>query len=352
MNACRTSSARPANARSQPRTVDGGRPSSTGDRPVPGPGRLRLQRRPDHRGLIGPPRQARHRQQHMRPPAGPAPGPPRRLTAPACYPARGPGAPAPGPTRPARRRSPGRPARPTRAAARLAPRSALTVSTGASVRHISGPPVSGCQIEGREGRRLPRRDHRAVAHEKGQPHRLPSTSSSPSATSASHYMLITSDGRHRPGAGLPCRPACRRLGLRVRPQAPRRRHQPRGQRRAPPRPDRPGHRAVALRPGRENLRRRAAGTRQARRHHRLRTRTAPTASPSRWSAIRHPTTRPAGRSRRSKSGRFTTPAGDARLERRRAGQDAETAMAGAHARHAVSSLAPGPSPLRQPERRS
>ena len=139
--------------------------------------------------------------------------------------------------------------------------------------------------------------------------------------------------------------------VRVRPQAPRRRHQPRGQRRAPPRPDRPGHRAVALRPGRENLRRRAAGTRQARRHHRLRTRTAPTASPSPWSAIRHPTTRPAGRSRRSKSGRFTTPAGDARLERRRAGPDAETAMAGAHARHAVSSLAPGPSPLRQPERR-
>jgi hypothetical protein len=39
---------------------------------------FRLQRRPDHGGLISPPRQARHRQQHIRPPAVPAPCPPRR----------------------------------------------------------------------------------------------------------------------------------------------------------------------------------------------------------------------------------------------------------------------------------
>ena len=60
--------------------------------------------------------------------------------------------------------------------------------------------------------------------------------------------------------------------VRVRRQAPRRCHQPRGQHRAPPRPDRPGHRAVALRPARQGQRRRYEGPRQARRRHRLRAR--------------------------------------------------------------------------------
>ena len=72
----RTCSARPANRRSQPRTVEAGRPSPR-DRAVPGPGRRGLQRRPDHLARIGPPGQAPRRQQHMRRPALPAPRPAR-----------------------------------------------------------------------------------------------------------------------------------------------------------------------------------------------------------------------------------------------------------------------------------
>ena len=69
----RTSSARAANRRSHPRTVDAGRPSTAGDRAVPGPGRGGLQRRPDHRARISPPGQAPRRQQHMRRAAPAAP---------------------------------------------------------------------------------------------------------------------------------------------------------------------------------------------------------------------------------------------------------------------------------------
>jgi hypothetical protein len=69
----RTSSARAANRRSHPRTVEAGRPSPAAIFRCPSPARRGLQRRPDHHALIGPPRQAPRRQQHMRRPAPPAP---------------------------------------------------------------------------------------------------------------------------------------------------------------------------------------------------------------------------------------------------------------------------------------
>ena len=74
VNTERTTSALRVNARSQPRTVDAGRPSRVGDRPMPGTGRLHPQRRTDHLDPVGPAQQARHRQQHMRHQAAAAPG--------------------------------------------------------------------------------------------------------------------------------------------------------------------------------------------------------------------------------------------------------------------------------------
>jgi transposase len=58
--------------------------------------------------------------------------------------------------------------------------------------------------------------------------------------------------------------------VRIGSQTPRRRHQPRRQRGPASRIDRPRHRAVADRAGGQDLRARAQGARQARRHHRLR----------------------------------------------------------------------------------
>ena len=54
-----------------------------GDQPVPGPGRLRGQPRPDHRGGVRPADQQHHRQQHMRGPAAGAPRPTRNDPQPA-----------------------------------------------------------------------------------------------------------------------------------------------------------------------------------------------------------------------------------------------------------------------------
>src|SRR5262249_26474861 len=76
--------------------------------------------------------------------------------------------------------------------------STLTVSTGASVRHLKRPSRLRLPNEGREGRYPTRRDHGAVAHEKGQPKGLPSTSSSPSAAHPAAYVLIPSDAEHQP----------------------------------------------------------------------------------------------------------------------------------------------------------
>lgn len=58
--------------------------------------------------------------------------------------------------------------------------------------------------------------------------------------------------------------------VRVGRPPPRRLDQPRGQRRTTPRADRPRHRAMAQRTGRQGLRRRPEGSRETRRDHRLR----------------------------------------------------------------------------------
>ena len=80
---------------------------------------------------------------------------------------------------------PGQPAAAFRAgqpSARQPPLDLVPISIYREYRRLQAPLVRPsrlrCQIEGREGRRLPRRDHGAVAHQKGQPHGLPSRSSS------------------------------------------------------------------------------------------------------------------------------------------------------------------------------
>ena len=80
---------------------------------------------------------------------------------------------------------------------------------------------------------------------------------------AGNYGAAVGDPARWPGppAALPGRRAFPDP-VRVRRQTPRRRDQPRRQRRAAPRPDRPRHRPVAQRPGRQGLRRRPACPRQ------------------------------------------------------------------------------------------
>ena len=123
MNACRTSSARAVNARSQPRTVDGGRPSNPAIGRCPAPAALASSAGPitpassAQETLPATPRSWRCRAQpHLAstpPPAGHA--------------------------------------RPPDASCRsTSSRSALTVNTGASARHPCGPPVSGA--ESKDGR--------------------------------------------------------------------------------------------------------------------------------------------------------------------------------------------------------
>ena len=58
--------------------------------------------------------------------------------------------------------------------------------------------VSGCQDEEAGGPHPDRRDHRAVAHEKGQPEGCPQTPSAPSVTQPGPYILIPNDRRHPP----------------------------------------------------------------------------------------------------------------------------------------------------------
>jgi hypothetical protein len=137
VNTSRTCSARRVNARSQPRTVDAGRPS--------------LQRQPDHLPGISPPGQAPRRQQHMRHPAPTAPGPARQqphMPVRPVQPARQPHPP-PDPPAPPGQHAPAR--RAGQLPAPQLPFDHVPVSVyrehDASARQPSGPPVSGCQDE-------------------------------------------------------------------------------------------------------------------------------------------------------------------------------------------------------------
>ena len=176
---------RPPGERPQPAPHRRGRTAQPlRDHPVPGPRRLRLQRPPDHRRGIRPPGQAPRRKQHMRRPALPAPRPARDqhhvpvllsvLLARQPHSPRDPVSP-PGQHAPARRAG--------QLPVPQLPLDHVPVSVyrehDASARQPSGPPVSGCQDEEAEGRAHVRRDHRAVAHEKGQPEGCPRTPSSP-----------------------------------------------------------------------------------------------------------------------------------------------------------------------------
>ncbi len=135
-----------------------------GDQPVSGPGRLRGQPRPDHRGGVRTADQQHHRQHHMRGPAAGAPRPDaaRSTTPRRC---RGPAGPAHGPTGPDSRASR------TRQPARSEPfldaewlchqtRSVSTVSTAPpSATHTALPPQPG---QGHSGRAVAYPDPKIV----------------------------------------------------------------------------------------------------------------------------------------------------------------------------------------------
>ena len=187
VNTHRTCSARAANARSQPRTVEAAALPPR-DHPVPGPGRLHLKSPADHLARIGPPRQAPRREQHMRPAAAPAPRPAR-----AQHHIR----PVQHPHPPLRRVPP--PAQHALARrARQLPAAQLpfdcTPVTVYREHDTSGvnPAALPAPVPNEEtgGPHPYRRDHRAVAHEKGQPEGCPHTPSAPSATRPDRYILI------------------------------------------------------------------------------------------------------------------------------------------------------------------
>ena len=172
---------RPRRERPQPAPHRRGRPAQPPrDHPVPGPGRLHLKSPADHLARIRPPRQAPRREQHMRPAAAPAPRPAR-----AQHHIR----PVQHPHPPLRRVPP--PAQHALARrARQLPAAQLpfdcTPVTVYREHDTSGvnPAALPAPVPNEEtgGPHPYRRDHRAVAHEKGQPEGCPHTPSAPSAT--------------------------------------------------------------------------------------------------------------------------------------------------------------------------
>jgi hypothetical protein len=164
VNTARTGSSRPANRRSQPRTVSAVRPSATAIRRCPAPAAFATNAAP-----VTTARSARYssiatRQQHMRHSATRAPGPARpQPSLPTTHhppPGHAPNRSAP--AHPGRLNSPATSRRSTSAG------SVPTVITQVPPHRPDGPPEHSATRR-REGRRLPERDHGAAEHDHRQP---------------------------------------------------------------------------------------------------------------------------------------------------------------------------------------
>ena len=195
VNTDRTRSARRVKARSQPRTVEAGRPSrpaitrcpdpaafASSARPITSPASARRARHQAGSSTCvrpHPRHRARRGQNHT---SGPSGSRTRRSAA----------LPHLASTPP----HDGQVSSPPPSCRSTTSRSPFTVSTTPPRVNPAALPSPAAKTKKREGRAHVRRHHRAVAHEKGQPGGCPQTPSAPSVTQPGPYSLIPSDRGH------------------------------------------------------------------------------------------------------------------------------------------------------------